>query len=33
MTAQIRNNYTMSGCEMPDHWLEHLAGDHQTVHE
>jgi hypothetical protein len=23
----------MSGRELPDHRLEHLAGDHQPVHE
>ena len=33
VTAQVRNDHAMSGCKMPDYRLEHLAGDHQPVHE
>jgi hypothetical protein len=33
MAAQIGNDHALSGCEMLDHRLEHLAADHQPMHE
>jgi hypothetical protein len=33
VAAQVGNDHAMSGREMPDHRLEHLAGDHQPMHE
>jgi hypothetical protein len=33
VTTEVRNDHTMPGCEMLDHRLEHLAGDHQSAHE
>ena len=33
VAAQVGNDHAMSGREMLDHWLEHLATDHQSMHE
>ena len=33
VAAQVGNDHAVSGCETLDHQLEHLAGDHQPVHE
>jgi hypothetical protein len=33
VTAQVGNDHAMSGCEMLDYRLKHLAGDHQPMHE
>ena len=33
VAAQVGNDHAMPGCEMLDHRLEHLAGDHQPMHE
>jgi hypothetical protein len=33
MAAQVRDDHAVSAGEVPDHGLEHLAGDHQPMHE
>jgi hypothetical protein len=33
VTAQVGNNQAMPSCKMLDDWPEHLAGDHQSMHE
>jgi hypothetical protein len=33
VAAQIGNNHAMPGCELLDHGVKHLAGNHQPVHE
>jgi hypothetical protein len=33
VAAQVGDDHTVPGGEMFDHRLEHLAGDHQPVHE
>lgn len=33
VAAQVGNDHAMPGRELPDYWLEHLAGDHQPVHQ
>ena len=31
--TQVGNDHPMSGCEVLDYRLEHLAGEHQPMHE
>ena len=33
VATQVGNDHAIPGCEMLDDRLEHLAGDHHTVHE
>jgi hypothetical protein len=33
VAAQIRNDQAMPGGETLEYWVEHLAGDHQPVHQ
>jgi hypothetical protein len=33
VATQVGNDHPMSGCEVLDYRLEHLAGNHQPMHE